>query len=54
MNLPHCYLQRAADIYFKRQYDIAFGIAVVLLVIVLVINMITKLLAGKLDVTKKN
>ena len=32
----------------------AFGIAVVLLVIVLVINMITKLLAGKLDVTKKN
>ena len=38
----------------KGQYDIAFGIAVVLLVIVLVINMITKLLAGKLDVTKKN
>lgn len=36
----------------KGQYDIAFGIAVVLLVIVLVINMLTKVLAGKLDVTK--
>ena len=38
----------------KGQYDIAFGIAVVLLAIVLVINMITKIMAGKLDVTKKN
>lgn len=37
----------------KGQYNIAFGIAVVLLLIVLVINMITKVLAGKLDVTKK-
>lgn len=36
----------------KGQYDIAFGIAVVLLVIVLAINMLTKVLAGKLDVTK--
>ena len=38
----------------KGQYNIAFGIAVVLLAIVLVINMITKVLAGKLDVTRKN
>ena len=38
----------------KGQYNIAFGIAVVLLVIVLIINMITKVLAGKLDVTRKN
>ena len=38
----------------KGQYSIAFGIAVVLLAIVLVINMITKVLAGKLDVTRKN
>lgn len=37
----------------KGQYHIAFGIAVVLLLIVLVINMITKVLAGKLDVTRK-
>lgn len=38
----------------KGQYDVAFGIAVVLLVIVLGINMLTKVLAGKLDVSKRN
>ena len=38
----------------KGQYDVAFGIAVVLLIIVLGINMLTKLLASKLDVTKGN
>ncbi|MBQ4524406.1 MAG: phosphate ABC transporter permease PstA [Lachnospiraceae bacterium] len=37
----------------KGQYDIAFGIAVVLLVIVLLINFATKLLAKKFDVNKK-
>lgn len=37
----------------KAQYDAAFGIAVVLLCIVLVINFLTKILAGKLDVTMK-
>lgn len=37
----------------KAQYDVAFGIAVVLLLIVLVINFLTKFLAGKLDVTAK-
>ena len=37
----------------KGQYDIAFGIAVVLLVIVLAINFLTKVLAGKLDVNKQ-
>lgn len=37
----------------KAQYDVAFGIAVVLLCIVLVINLLTKILAGKLDVTSK-
>lgn len=36
----------------KGQYDIAFGIAVVLLVIVLMINILTKVIAGKLDITK--
>lgn len=36
------------------QYDVAFGIAVVLLVIVLVINVITKRLASKLDVSKRS
>lgn len=37
----------------KAQYDVAFGIAVVLLCIVFVINFLTKILAGKLDVTMK-
>lgn len=37
----------------KGQYDVAFGIAVVLLVIVLVINFITKVLANRLDVGRK-
>lgn len=36
----------------KAQYDVAFGIAVILLCIVLVINFLTKYLAMKLDVTK--
>lgn len=35
----------------KAQYDVAFGIAVILLGIVLVINFLTKYLAEKLDVT---
>lgn len=33
----------------KAQYDVAFGIAVVLLCIVFMINILTKILAGKLD-----
>lgn len=33
----------------KAQYDVAFGIAVVLLCIVLLINFLTKILAGKLN-----
>ncbi|MBO5208606.1 MAG: phosphate ABC transporter permease PstA [Lachnospiraceae bacterium] len=37
----------------KAQYDVAFGIAVVLLVIVLCINFLTKFLAKKLDVNAK-
>lgn len=37
----------------KAQYDVAFGIAVVLLCIVMVINFITKVLAQKLDVSKR-
>lgn len=37
----------------KGQYDVAFGIATVLLVIVLVINFLTKVLAGRLDVNRK-
>ena len=37
----------------KAEYDNAFGVAVVLLVIVVFINLLTKYLAGKLDVTKK-
>lgn len=37
----------------KAQYDAAFGIAVVLLCIVLVINFLTKILAGKLGVASK-
>lgn len=36
----------------KAQYDIAFGIAVVLLVIVLFINILTKYLSEKIDVSK--
>lgn len=37
----------------KAEYDVAFGIAVVLLVIILFINFLTKYLAGKFDVNKK-
>lgn len=37
----------------KGQYDIAFGIAAVLLVIVLVINFLTKVLARRLDVNSR-
>lgn len=37
----------------KAQYDEAFGIALVLIVIVLGINFLTKLLAAKLDVSHK-
>lgn len=37
----------------RAQYDVAFGIAVVLLCIVFAINFLTKILAGKLDVTAK-
>ena len=37
----------------KGQYDIAFGIAVVLLVVVLIINFLTKILASKLDVNRQ-
>lgn len=37
----------------KGQYDIAFGIAAVLLMIVLIINFMTKLLARKFDVSRK-
>lgn len=33
----------------KAEYDVAFGIAVVLIVIILIINFLTKYLAGKLD-----
>ena len=36
----------------KAQYDVAFGIALVLLCIVLVINFLMKILAGKLNVTR--
>lgn len=36
----------------KAEYDTAFGIAVVLLVIVLLINLLTKYLAKKFDVSK--
>ncbi len=38
----------------KAQYDEAFGIAAVLLVIVFCINMLTKCLSQKLDVNNKN
>jgi len=38
----------------KGQYDIAFGIAVVLLLIVLLINVITKLLTRRFDVSRKD
>lgn len=37
----------------KAEYDVAFGIAVVLLVIVLGINFLTKVLAKKFDVTAR-
>lgn len=37
----------------KAQYDVAFGIAVVLLMIVLVINFLTKYLASRLDVNAR-
>jgi len=37
----------------KGQYDIAFGIAAVLLMIVLIINFMTKLLTRKFDVSRK-
>ena len=37
----------------KGQYDIAFGIAAVLLMIVLIINFMTKLLSRKFDVSRK-
>ena len=36
----------------KAEYSTAFGIAAVLLVIVLVINWLTKVLSRKLDVTR--
>ncbi len=35
----------------KAQYDVAFGIAAVLLCLVLIINFLTKIVAGRLDVT---
>lgn len=38
----------------KAQYDVAFGIALVLLVIVFVINILTKYLARKFDVNRKD
>lgn len=37
----------------KAEYDVAFGIAVVLLIIVLVINILTKVMAKKFDVQAK-
>lgn len=37
----------------KAQYDVAFGIAVVLLLLVLGINFLTKFLAGRLDVNRR-
>ena len=37
----------------KGQYNVAFGIAVVLLAIVLIINILTKILARKLDVNNR-
>jgi phosphate transport system permease protein len=37
----------------KGEYEAAYGIALVLLVIVLVINMATKLLAKKFDVNRR-
>ena len=38
----------------KAEYDVAFGIAAVLLIIVLMMNLVTKYLAGKLDVGNKS
>lgn len=37
----------------KAEYDVAFGIAAVLLIIVLLINVLTKYLAGKFDVNRR-
>lgn len=37
----------------KGQYDIAFGIALILLIIVFIINLFTKILAAKLDVANR-
>jgi phosphate transport system permease protein len=37
----------------NAKYDVAFGIAVVLLCIVFLINIITKILARKFDVSRK-
>lgn len=37
----------------KAQYDVPFGIAVVLLCIVLIINLLTKIIAGKTGITMK-
>lgn len=37
----------------KAQYDVAFGIALVLIVIVLALNILTKLLSRKFDVNRK-
>ena len=37
----------------KAQYDVAFGIAAVMLCIVFVMNLLTKILAGKLDAANK-
>ena len=37
----------------KAEYDVAFGIAVVLLVVVFIINIITKMLAKRFDVERK-
>ena len=38
----------------KAQYDNAFGIAFVLIVIVLAINLLTKVLSRRLDVNKRD
>lgn len=38
----------------KAEFDVAFGIAAVLLMIVLGINLLTRILAGKFDVTKRD
>ncbi len=38
----------------KAEYDVAFGIAAVLLIIVLLMNLFTRYLAGKLDIGNKS